>query len=100
MKIGFLGAGNMAGAILQGLLEKGFTQGANIMISRRDPAKRVELAKNYGVLAADSNVHLVKACDIIVLAGKGHEDYQEIEGKKYPFDERVVIREILDSLKK
>ncbi len=36
--------------------------------------------------------------DIIVLAGKGHEDYQEIEGVKYPFDERVVIREILDSL--
>ena len=35
--------------------------------------------------------------DIIVLAGKGHEDYQEIEGVKYPFDERVVIREILDS---
>ena len=36
--------------------------------------------------------------DIIVLAGKGHEDYQEIEGVKHPFDERVVIREILDSL--
>ena len=35
--------------------------------------------------------------DVIVLAGKGHEDYQEIEGVKYPFDERVVIREILDS---
>lgn len=33
--------------------------------------------------------------DIVVLAGKGHEDYQEIEGKKYPFDERVVIQEIL-----
>ena len=27
--------------------------------------------------------------------GKGHEDYQEIEGKKYPMDERVLIREIL-----
>lgn len=37
--------------------------------------------------------------DIIVLAGKGHEDYQEIKGKKYPFDERVVIKEILNSLK-
>ncbi|WP_322174073.1 UDP-N-acetylmuramoyl-L-alanyl-D-glutamate--2,6-diaminopimelate ligase [Acutalibacter caecimuris] len=36
--------------------------------------------------------------DIIVLAGKGHEDYQEIEGVKHPFDERVVIREILGSL--
>ena len=33
--------------------------------------------------------------DVIVLAGKGHEDYQEIEGKKYPMDERVLIREIL-----
>lgn len=33
--------------------------------------------------------------DIIVLAGKGHEDYQEIRGKKYPMDERVLIREIL-----
>lgn len=38
--------------------------------------------------------------DIIVLAGKGHEDYQEIEGKKYPFDERVVIKEILESMGK
>lgn len=33
--------------------------------------------------------------DIIVLAGKGHEDYQEIEGKKYPMDERVLIEEVL-----
>ena len=34
--------------------------------------------------------------DIIVLAGKGHEDYQEIRGIKYPMDERVLISEILD----
>lgn len=33
--------------------------------------------------------------DIIVLAGKGHEDYQEIEGAKYPMDERVLIADIL-----
>ena len=38
--------------------------------------------------------------DIIVLAGKGHEDYQEIKGGKYPMDERELIRDILaaDSL--
>ena len=36
--------------------------------------------------------------DIIVLAGKGHEDYQEIQGKKHPFDERVVIRELLEEM--
>lgn len=34
--------------------------------------------------------------DIIVLAGKGHEDYQEIKGVKYPMDERVLIAELLE----
>lgn len=36
--------------------------------------------------------------DVIVLAGKGHEDYQEIKGKKYPMDERVFIQEILEEI--
>lgn len=36
--------------------------------------------------------------DIIVLAGKGHEDYQEIKGVKYPMDERVLINEICKEL--
>lgn len=34
--------------------------------------------------------------DVIVLAGKGHEDYQEIKGQKYPMDERVIIKEIVE----
>ena len=40
--------------------------------------------------------------DVIVLAGKGHEDYQEIKGVKYPMDERVLIDEIIneDEVKK
>ncbi len=37
--------------------------------------------------------------DVIVLAGKGHEDYQEIKGVKYPMDERVLIAEILEEMK-
>ncbi len=37
--------------------------------------------------------------DIIVLAGKGHEDYQEIKGVKYHMDERELIQEILDERK-
>jgi len=36
--------------------------------------------------------------DIIVLAGKGHEDYQEINGTKYHFDEREIIEDIIKSL--
>ena len=37
--------------------------------------------------------------DVIVLAGKGHEDYQEINGVKHPMDERVLIKEVLEELK-
>ncbi len=33
--------------------------------------------------------------DIIVLAGKGHEPYQEINGVKHPFDERIIVNQIM-----
>lgn len=45
-------------------------------------------------------IHHGEPGDVIVLAGKGHEDYQEIEGKKYPMDERVLIQEILEEDRK
>lgn len=37
--------------------------------------------------------------DIIVLAGKGHEPYQEINGVKHPFDERIIVRDLIKELK-
>ena len=37
--------------------------------------------------------------DIVILAGKGHEIYQEINGEKKPFDERVIVKEILGEKK-
>lgn len=39
-----------------------------------------------------------KEGDIIVLAGKGHETYQEIRGVKYDMDDRVLIKEVLEEL--
>ncbi len=36
--------------------------------------------------------------DIILLAGKGHETYQEIRGVKHDFDEKVVVNEIMDEM--
>lgn len=38
---------------------------------------------------------IAKDNDIIVLAGKGHEDYQEINGRKIHFDEREIVADIL-----
>ena len=37
--------------------------------------------------------------DVIVLAGKGHENYQEIKGVKYPMDERTLIAEAFEELR-
>lgn len=34
--------------------------------------------------------------DVIVLAGKGHETYQEIHGVRHPFDEKIVVKELLN----
>ena len=36
--------------------------------------------------------------DVVVLAGKGHETYQDIQGVKHPFDEKVVVRELLEEI--
>ena len=38
--------------------------------------------------------------DLIVLAGKGHEPYQEINGVKHPFDERIIVRQLVQELDK
>lgn len=40
-------------------------------------------------------IHHGEPGDIIVMAGKGHETYQEIKGVKYPMDERILIQEIM-----
>lgn len=51
---------------------------------------RREAIKTAGVMANKG--------DIILIAGKGHETYQEIKGVKYPFDDREVVKEMLKML--
>ena len=48
---------------------------------------RIEAIK-YAIDMANKN-------DIILLAGKGHETYQEINGEKHPFDEREIIKKLI-----
>ena len=38
--------------------------------------------------------------DIVILAGKGQETYQEINKEKNPFDERKIVREVLEEIEK
>ena len=43
-------------------------------------------------------IEIANKDDIIVLAGKGHEPYQEINGIKHPFDERIIVNEIIEKM--
>ena len=63
-------------------IRKGIPQGCNCRIEP-DRKKALELA-----------AELAEAGDIVLAAGKGHENYQEINGVKHPFDDRQIIREI------
>jgi len=40
-----------------------------------------------------------QAGDMVILAGKGHETYQEIKGVKNPFDEKLVVQEVLQEIR-
>lgn len=40
-------------------------------------------------------IALARTGDFVIIAGKGHEPYQEINGVKYPFDDRVIAKEAL-----
>ena len=43
-------------------------------------------------------IQMANKKDIIVLAGKGHEQYQEINNKRYPFDESAIVNEIIEEM--
>ena len=50
-------------------------------------------------IAIEKAIKMANKNDIIVLAGKGHEPYQEINGVKHPFDERIIVRDIISKMK-
>ena len=49
--------------------------------------------------AIEAAIKIANKRDIIVLAGKGHEPYQEVNGVKHPFDERLIVKNIINKLK-
>jgi len=50
--------------------------------------------------AIKTAVSFSRPSDIVLVAGKGHEKYQEIKGVKYPFDDKAVLREVMELLDK
>jgi pyrroline-5-carboxylate reductase len=69
-KIGFIGGGNMAEAIVRGLLSASFIKANNIFVSEPSKSKRDTLQADYKVKVTADNLELVKKCEIIILAVK------------------------------
>ena len=90
-----------------GEIESGMTAG--IRMEKLDPLSRGPAARTasnktpYAVVpdraeAIATAVRLAGPGDVVVLAGKGHEDYQIIGETKYPFDDREEARKAISKL--
>ncbi len=70
-KIAFIGAGNMARAIIIGLINSGVAA-KSIIVANPSPEKRVQLANEFGVQQTSDNIEAANFGDIIVLCVKPH----------------------------
>ncbi len=69
-RVGFLGGGNMAQAIIHGLLKANVVEAARIVVVDVDAERRAALEQQYGVEARSDAASMVADCDGIVLAVK------------------------------
>ncbi|MBO5489260.1 MAG: pyrroline-5-carboxylate reductase [Eubacterium sp.] len=86
MMLGFIGCGNMAQAMIKGILTKGLYQKDEILVSRRNEAALEAIGSELGVLTTSDNKKVAEQSDILVLAVK-------------PIQFASVIAEIKDCLK-
>jgi pyrroline-5-carboxylate reductase len=68
--IGFIGTGNMAEALIRGLVRAGVAEPARILGSEPRAERRAELAEKYGVETTANNLEVARQADILVLSVK------------------------------
>lgn len=89
-KIGFLGAGNMAQAMIKGLIEGGIPA-KNIFASNRSEGKLHKLAETFKISPVLSNDELIDRCDIVILAVKPQDLLTALEPVTRAFDENKIV---------
>ena len=77
MKIGFIGCGNMASAMIGGILEKGICSKQEIIVSNRTVEGNERSKKNLGVNVTLDNCQVVRETKTVVLAVKP-QFYEEV----------------------
>ena len=87
MKIGFIGLGNMAKAMIGGMVEKGIVPPGDIVGTSKTEATRQAARSAYGIEIRDTNAETAREADVIVLAVKPQfmeEVIREIRGEISP----------------
>jgi len=56
--------------------------------------KMIRISERRSAIIA--GLSTAQAGDIVLIAGKGHEKYQEIKGQKFPFDDKEIVRDYLE----
>ncbi|MCK5306944.1 MAG: pyrroline-5-carboxylate reductase [Candidatus Omnitrophica bacterium] len=91
-KIGFIGAGNMATAIIGGLIGSGAVRAGDVYISEKDKRKRLKKAGLLKVGQVQDNKELLERCDIVVLSVKPQDiDAVLAEIKELPGYGKLII---------
>lgn len=68
--LGFIGAGNMAAALLRGLLESKFVSADRVCASDVSPERRASVEKDFGIVVHAENASVIESSDVIVVAVK------------------------------
>lgn len=90
-KIGFIGAGKMATAIIKGIIESGFCEKNNIVVSDVNENNLSKMQNNLGISPAKTNNDVVKSSDIIFCAVKPFVLKDVLAGIKDDFKENKLL---------
>ncbi len=90
-KIGFIGMGNMAAAIVQGIVGKGAIEGSRVLTYDHHPEKMQAMADDYGIGICGSEEELVEASDAVVIAIKPYYIGAFLERQKERLKGKAVL---------
>lgn len=90
-KIGFIGAGKMATAIIKGIIDSGFCESKNILVSDVNEESLKKMQSDLQITPAQSNNEIVKNSDIIFFAVKPFVMKDVLAGVKEDFNENKLL---------
>lgn len=90
-KVGFIGAGHMAQALIKGMVESKLLRPEQILVSNRTPGKPLKLKELYQIQVREHNEQIVEECDIVILAMKPQDLPQAMANLASAFNENQIV---------